>query len=230
MTWPLATQLVSHIPDDGGGDPLLQAWQVAWGGHALTHEPLRYFQANAFWPLRNSLAFSDALIGYAPAGAIGSGVQAALVRYNLLYLFSYALAFVGAFLLARELGVGSLAASVAGASFAYNPWRMSQWGHLHVLSSGGIPLSVFFLLRGYRGQQPRIVLLGWLTATWQLSLGFSLGLQLAYVLAVLGALAIAVSIRGGRPTLNRPLALASVVGIGAFVVWAALQARPYRKW
>ena len=34
------------------GDPLVQAWQVAWGGHALLHQPLDYFQANTFWPLR----------------------------------------------------------------------------------------------------------------------------------------------------------------------------------
>jgi hypothetical protein len=129
------------------GDPLVQAWQVAWDGHALTHQPLDLFQANVYWPLADSLAFSDALLGYAPAGLLGEGAVAAVTRYNLLFLFSYALAFVGAYLLARELGAGRVGAAVAGAAFAYAPWRLAQLRHLHVLASGGIPLSLFFLLR-----------------------------------------------------------------------------------
>src|SRR3954449_1809029 len=69
MTWPLVLHLGTHIPKDLT-DPLPQAWQVAWGGHALIHEPLSFFQSNQFWPLKDTLAFSDALIGYAPAGLI----------------------------------------------------------------------------------------------------------------------------------------------------------------
>ena len=72
MNWPLILNLGSHIPLDLG-DPLPQAWQVAWGGHALLHQPLHFFDANQFWPFHQTLAFSDALIGYAPAGLIGSG-------------------------------------------------------------------------------------------------------------------------------------------------------------
>ena len=77
---------------------------MAWGGHALQHQPLEFFQSNQFWPLDDTLAFSDALLGYAPAGLIGEGPEAAVVRYDLLFLFAYALCFAGAYLLARELG------------------------------------------------------------------------------------------------------------------------------
>ncbi len=49
-----------------------------------------------------------------------------------------------------ELGAGWLGAAVAGAAFAYAPWKLTQNGHLHVLSSGGIPLALFLLVRGYR--------------------------------------------------------------------------------
>ena len=49
------------------------------------------------------LAFSDALIGYAPAGLIGHGPIAAVARYDVLWLGAFALAFLGAHLLAREL-------------------------------------------------------------------------------------------------------------------------------
>src|SRR5918993_1027035 len=125
MHWPLPLHIGSDVPKDLG-DPLPQAWQIAWGGHALQH-----------WPLDNTLAFSDALVGYAPFGLIGEGFEAAIARYDLLFLFAYALAFVGPYLLARELGLGRTAAAVAGAAFAYAPWRLEQDGHMHVISSGG---------------------------------------------------------------------------------------------
>src|SRR5439155_4526518 len=191
MHWPLPLHLGRDVSRDVG-DPLVQAWQVAWGGHALLHQPLDYFQANTFWPLRNTLAFSEALVGYAPAGVVGDGVYAAIVRYNLLFLFAYALAFVGAYLLARELGVGRGAAAVGGAAFAYAPWRLEQDGHLHILSSGGIPLWPFLLVRGYRANSAWTVLGAWLVATWQVSLGITLGLQLAYLLAALALVAVVI--------------------------------------
>ena len=224
MHWPLAVRLGGHVPGDLW-DPLFQAWQVGWGGHALAHQPLDYFQANDFWPLRNTLAFSDALVGYAPAGLIGSGPEAALVRYNALFLFAYWLAFSGAYLLARELGAGPLGAAVAGAAFAYAPWRLDQANHLNILSSGGIPLSLFLLLRGYRRRRPGLVLAGWLVAAWQLSLGFNLGLQLAYLLAIAGIAVL--TLRRGAPRLGRGLAAATVGGMAIFVLVGLVLSRPY---
>src|SRR3954451_20222212 len=214
MHWPLPLHIGRDVPRDLG-DPLPQAWQVAWDGHALLHQPLDFFQANVFWPLRNSLAFSDALVGYAPFGTIGSGPHAAVVRYDLLFLLAYALAALGAYLLARELGAGRVGASVAGAAFAYAPWRLEQDGHLHVLSSGGIPLALFLLVRGYRRSSARLVLAGWLVAAWQLSLGFSLGLQLAYLLL---ALAVGAVLLGFRPW--RRLLVVTLAGGAAFLLVA----------
>jgi hypothetical protein len=225
LHWPLALHLGRDVPRDVG-DPLVQSWEIAWGGHALEHQPLDFFQANTFWPQKNSLAFSDALAGYAPAGLIGEGVRAAVFRYNLLFLFAYALAFAGAYLLARELGVRPLAAAVAGAAFAYAPWRLEQDGHLHVLSSGGIPLSLFLLARGYRRGSAPLVLAGWLAAAWQFSLGFSLGLQLGYLLVVLG-IGVGVWLWRRRGLPARPLLIATGAGAAAFVLTAVVLALPY---
>ena len=182
MHWPLPLHMGRDIAQDLG-DPLVQAWQVAWDGHALAHQPARLFQANTFWPMPDSLAVSDALVGYAPAGLIGSGVHAAVARYDALFLFAYALCFAGAWLLARELGANRAGAAVAGLAFAYAPWRLEQEGHLHVISSGGIALTLFLLLRGYRRNSAPTILAGWLVAAWQFSLGFTLGLMLLYLLA-----------------------------------------------
>src|SRR4051812_10149245 len=227
MHWPLPLHMTRDVPRDVG-DPLVQAWQVAWGGHALLNQPADYFQANQFWPLDNTLAFSDALAGYAPAGALGSGVTAAVLRYDLLFLFAYALCFLGAWLLARELGAGRAGAAVAGAAFAYAPWRLEQDGHMHVISSGGIPLALFLLLRGYRTGRAGTVVAGWLVAAWQLSIGFTLGLQLAYLLLALGAAAVFVLLRRGhRPA--RALMIATAVGVAAFALTGVVLGRPYMQ-
>ena len=91
MTWPLVLHLGSDIAQDTG-DPLLDSWHVAWIGHAILNQPLDVFQANRFWPERDSLAFTDVLLGYAQAGLMAAhGLHAAVVVHNLLFLFAYAL-------------------------------------------------------------------------------------------------------------------------------------------
>jgi len=229
MSWPLALHLGSEIGKDLG-DPLLQAWQVAWIGHALLTSPLDLWQANTFWPYHDTLAFSDALVGYAPVGLLSqTSPHGALVGYNALFLLAYALAFVGAYLLARELGTGWLGAAVAGAAFAYAPWKLTQNGHLHVLSSGGIPLALFILIRGYRRGSRWTVLAGWLVASWQMSLGFTLGLQLFYVLVVF-ALGVGLALwRRWLPLPDRRVLGATLAGAAIFVVATGLMARPYLR-
>ena len=228
LFWPLPLHLGTDIPLDLG-DPLPQSWQVAWDGHALATQPLDFYQSNQFWPLPDSLAFSDALIGYTPAGLIGSGPHAAVVRYDLLFLFAFALAFLGGYLLARELGAPPWAAAVGGAAFACAPWRLEQGGHLHVLSSGGIPLTLFLLLRGWRRERPGLIVGGFAMAAWQMSLGFSLGLQLAYLLLILGAVAAAWWWRAGRPAIPRRLVVATLVGGALFAGASLVLARPYTR-
>jgi len=228
VTWPLVLHPGHRIAQDLG-DPVRTAWQLAWTGHALLHSPTHLWQSNAFYPLSNTLAFSDSLLGYAPAGLIGHGEVAALVRYNLLFLFAYSLAFVGAYYLGRELGLKPWSAAVVGVAFAYAPFRSTMNGHLHVISSGGIPLSLFLLLRGYRTQRRGMVFAGWAVAAWQFSLGFTLGLQLAYLLAVLAVIAALFWWRRGRPSLPRALVTPTLAGLVLCAVVGVFQARPYLK-
>jgi hypothetical protein len=194
-TWPLVLHMPSRIAPDLG-DPVRTAWEVAWVGHAMLHSPLHLFDANTFYPHPLSLAFSDSLLGYGPAAFFGSGTVAALVRYNLLFLFAWSLCFAGAYVLARELGLGRLGGAAAGAAFAYAPYRVTEAGHLHVISSGGLPLALFLLLRGYRNRSRGLVIAGWLVSAWQISLGFTLGMQYAYLLAVLALIALVYWWRG----------------------------------
>ena len=62
---------------------------------------------------------------------------------------------------------------------------------------------MFLLLRGYRRGSRGLVLAGWLVSAWQVSLGFTLGLQYTYLLLVLGLLVLWHWWRGGSPR-DRP--------------------------
>ena len=126
-----------------------------------------------------------------------------MVRYDLLFLFAYALAFFGAYLLARELGLGPLGAVIAGAAFAYAPYRLEQDGHLQVISSGGIPLAFAFAVRGIRLKRPWWLFWAWLVAAWQVSIGWVLGLPFAYGIAGVVAIAAVVWLVRRRPPIPR---------------------------
>ena len=244
MTWPTLRSPATTIPQDIW-DPTLQAWQMAWSGHALTTDPANLWHSNAFYPERYSFVFSDTLLGYAPAGMIGAGPTAAIVRYNIIFVLIFALAFFGAYALARQLGGGRTGAAVAGAAFAYAPWRLGQAGHLHVISVGGIALALAMLARGHgyslrHGYQPDKrrwgwVLAGWLVAAWQISLGFGIGVPFAYVLLgiVITSAAIWAYRRGQVWAVARPfgwkLMLANIGGGLAFAGVGALMAYPYLR-
>jgi hypothetical protein len=225
MHWPLPLHLSGDVPKDLG-DPLAEAWQLAWDGHALLHQPLHFFQSNQFFPAADTRAYVDGLIGYAPAGLIGNGPVAAVARHNALFFFAYALAFVGGYLLARELGAGRAGAAVAGAAFAYAPYRLEHDGELNILSSGGIPLALFLGLRGYRQRRPWLVLGAWLVAAWQVTLSLNLALPFAYLLGILAVVA-AVSWTRRRWPLPRSLVVATVAGAAAMALVDGVVARPY---
>ncbi|GAA1822791.1 hypothetical protein GCM10009682_48920 [Luedemannella flava] len=252
MTWPTLRDPASTLPEDLG-DPTLVAYLISWGGHALLNDPAHLWHLNAFYPSSYGLAFSDSFLGYAPFAFFGTGPEAALIRYNIIYVLILALAFIGLYALARQLGAGRLGSAVGAAAFALAPWRLGQAGHLHVISTGGIALAFAMLARGHgirfpfprrqpdeeapvRTTRPGWAFAGWLVATWQITIGFGIGLVFAYVL--LGTVAVSVvrwlwSRPGWRPFgpgwPSRRLLLADVTGGLIFAGISVAMAMPYLK-
>ncbi|MEV4662574.1 hypothetical protein AB0J85_11540 [Micromonospora echinofusca] len=242
LTWPTLRYPRHTLPQDYW-DPSLQAWQMAWSGHILLTNPAQLWQSNTFFPEPWSFAFSDTLLGYAPAGMLGTGPEAAVLRYNIMFVLAHALATLGAYALARQLGAGRIGSAVAGVSFAYAPWLLAQAGHLHVISNGGIPLALAMLARGHgwslrHGYRPERrhdgwVYAGWMVAAWQLSLGFGIGLPFAYFLA--GTVLVAAVtwflrrwvVRPVKRPFGRRLLIADLVGGLLFAGVGALLAYPF---
>ncbi len=236
-------------------DPSFHAYLIAWGGHALLHDPAGIWQTNAFYPAPYSLAFSDSLLGYAPFGLIGTGPDAAVLRYNLVYIGAYALVLFGGYALARQLGLRPGAATLVGVALAVAPWRLSHTGHLNVLSTGGIYLAFAMLARGHGvrwlhrppgsgavdpPRRPGWAFAGWVVAAWQVSLGFAVGLPFLYLLlgcALVGVVIWAIRHRadlrsphGWRQALPpRPLLVADAAGGLVLGTVSLLLALPYLR-
>jgi hypothetical protein len=244
MTWPTLQYPQYTIAQDIW-DPTLQAWQMAWSGHILLTDPTQLWNSNTFYPERWSFAFSDSLLGYAPAGMIGSGPVAAVLRYNIMFVLAHALATVGAYALLRQLGAGRIGAAVAGVAYTYAPWLLAQSGHLHVISNGGIPLALAMLARGHgwsmrHGYRPERrnagwALAGWFVAAWQISLGFGIGLPFAYILGLILLVAVVtwyvrwIRFRAARRSFGVRLLAADLAGAALFAATGALLSIPYFK-
>jgi hypothetical protein len=236
MTWPALRDPTGTIPHDLVDSALL-AWMVRWGGHALWHDPGHLFDANVFYPESLSYAFSDTLLGYWPLALVGHGVGGAALSLNLIYVLIFALAAIGGYALARQLGAGPLGSTVAGLALAYAPWRLAHVGHLHIISTGGIMLALALLARGHgfsirsgwRPERSRVgwIVAGWLVATWQVTIGFGIGLVFVYVLAGLVAVAVGLWWRRGRRPVRRAVWLTDLAGGLGFAVVSVLMALPY---
>jgi hypothetical protein len=241
-TWPTLRYPLHTLPQDLG-DPARQAWQIAWSGHILLTDPARLWQSNAYVPERYSFAFGDSLLGYAPAGLLGDGPLAATLRYNIVFVLAHAFLLIGGYALVRQLGARRTGAAVAAVAFGYAPWRLAQEGHLDIVSAGAIPLALAMLARGHgwslrhglrpERRHPGWAAAGWLVAAWQVTLGFSLALPFAYVLAA-AVVIVTVAVllrrfrwRGGGPVLGWRLLIADLFGVLILAGVGALIAIPY---
>src|SRR3954467_9166211 len=91
MTYPQVRVLDRAVTPDSG-DPLLSTWRLAWFAHQLPRDPRHLFDANIFYPERNTLAFSDAML--VPSAMIAPLVWLGvphLLAYNVLLLSAFAL-------------------------------------------------------------------------------------------------------------------------------------------
>ena len=151
LAWHAADSIVTFSTDCGKlgcADSLLHLWIVGEGGRRFFQHPLSVFDANIFHPLRGTLAYSDAGLaiaaGAAPVSALAGNP---LVGFNCAYLSTFALGFLGVFLLVRRITGDPRAALVAGLLFAVAPARWEFRGHIFALATLWIPFILLATLR-----------------------------------------------------------------------------------
>jgi hypothetical protein len=131
------------------GDARLVIWLLAWDNHALLDRVPALFDANIFFPARNALAYSEHMFGISLFSLpVYATTRNAVLSYNLVWLLSFFLAAVVAHWLSFRAVRDHVAATVGGLAFAFCFYRMHQGhGHLHMIWSFGIPLSLIAMER-----------------------------------------------------------------------------------
>jgi hypothetical protein len=127
-------------------DTRLFLWTLSWDVHALVHQPHRLFDANIFHPEPRTLAYSEHLVGSAVLGApFLLATDNPVLALNVVVLLSCVLSGAGAFLLARQLGIGSAGAFAAGVIFAFAPPRFTRLAQIHLATVQWIPFCLAFV-------------------------------------------------------------------------------------
>jgi hypothetical protein len=154
MNVRLVTQVGSALPNDLG-DPLLNTFILGWDADRLWHGLKGLWDAPFYFPRRDTLAYSEHLLGIAIFTAPVQWLTGnPVLAYNVAHLGSYVLAGVGMYLLARSLWGRADAAWVAAIAFACAPVRLAQTSHLQTLMSGWMPIGLWALHR-YFGTRSR---------------------------------------------------------------------------
>jgi hypothetical protein len=191
MTYPQIFHMADGVHDDG--DPLMVTWVLAWVAHQLPLAPAHLFDANIFYPERNTLAYSETLL---VPGAIAAplhwlGVGPILI-YNLVFLSGFAISGLGVALLVRRLTGHAGAAILAGIVFAFPPYRIDHYAHLQLQQTQFIPLAMLAFHRLLDTNRLRDgVWLGVCVACQMLSCIYYGLFLIPYVTVVCGAMLIA---------------------------------------
>jgi hypothetical protein len=191
MTYPQVFRMSDGVHDPA--DPLMVTWVLAWIAHQLPIAPAHIFDANIFYPERNTLAYSETLLVPGLLAAPLSWLGAApILVYNLVFLSGFALSGVGVALLVRRLTGHAGAAIVAGIVFAFPPYRIDHYAHLQLQQTQCIPLALWAFHRLLDSGRVRDgVLLGLFTAGQMLSCLYYGIFLIPYMAVVCGAMLIA---------------------------------------
>ena len=213
MSWPLVLDLAHTGPMDRP-DGRLNAWILAWAGTTFFEDPARLFDAPAFHPLKDALAFSENLLLPAVFVAPLQRASGPVLAYNVALLGSLLLSGLAVQLLVRRATGDRLAGFVAGVFFAAGPHRWTRLAHLHAQVTVFFPLALLALDRFWeRRTLKRSLVVGLMLALQGLS-----SVYLGAITATALGVAVLVALFGGLrvPELGR---LAAGMLLAAALLW-----------
>ncbi|HEX3125936.1 MAG TPA: hypothetical protein VH394_01270, partial [Thermoanaerobaculia bacterium] len=126
-------------------DPLFNLWVLKWSAHQIRLGLPDLWNANVYWPTRGTLTLSDHLLG--PAFQLvlfETVVPNAIAGYNFLFFTSFVLTGLAVCWVVRRSGASWVAAILAGAMYAFSPFRISQLNHIQILLAQWVPLTLWF--------------------------------------------------------------------------------------
>ena len=169
-----------------GPDTRLYLWTLGWDLHALKTDPLHVFDANIFFPDKQTLAYSEHLIGAAlqafPLSLVTDNLDLIL---NFVLLLATFLGALGCDRLARECGASPRGALFAGIVGGFSGPRLTRLTQAHLATLHFVPWALAFAIRYLRGGKRRDLLVTLALFTLQALTSGHGGLFLALALALL---------------------------------------------
>ena len=157
MHW-VVRNITAALPSDLG-DPLLNAWILAWDADRFRHGLDGFWDAPMFFPYPSALAYSEHLLGVAIFTApLQWLTDNPILVYNVAHLGSFVLAGTGMYLLTKSITGSRLAGVVGGMAFAFLPYRADQASHLQVLLYGWMPVGLWGLHRYFEDGQRKMLI------------------------------------------------------------------------
>lgn len=201
LTYPLASQLDTHIPGHDTDGPA-QTWSLWWTRYALLDLGRAPFTTDyLFYPLGlNLVAYTPVFLN----GILSIPIQlifGVIVAQNLLVYGALALGAFGAFLFTREIlarlnlaqaRYADGAAMLAGALYGFGAWHLNYVvaGHFMLISNQWLPYYALYLLRLGKGWRNAFMLAlfliftAWTELTYLPFLALLTIFYLAYLLIV----------------------------------------------
>lgn len=149
-TWPLARLIAVAVTHPG--DPLINTWILAWTSGCVTTSGCDLWDGNIFFPYRNTLAFSENLLGLLPFSLPLSFVLSPLQIHNVLVLAGFALSAYGARVMAGAWGAPLELGVLVGLLYGFIPHRFAQLSHLQFV--WGLTLPLFVAALGFYFARP----------------------------------------------------------------------------
>lgn len=142
LAYPLSVHPASfRFPT--GPDGEIGWYLLGWDTHAFLHKPWAIFDANIYYPERLTLAYGENIIGIAFFAAPVIWLTGDLLfAANFSSILSCILCGLGAYVLARRLGLGVAAAIICGIIFECAPPRFFRIGQINLSNVQWIPFGL----------------------------------------------------------------------------------------
>lgn len=178
------------------GDVWIALWDV-WWVERVVHDGLNPLHTRMlFYPYGTSLAYHSISWLSAALALPLRAVFGPIGGYNLMSWSQALICAASMYLLARKLMPGRLGPWLAGAVFAFEPYRMSRaLQHPNLAGTGFIPLTILFLIRALRGEGRRY---GWFAALSLMAVLLTGAHLFIMTTAALALVALCEGIRGKR--------------------------------
>lgn len=158
ITWPLILK-PAQITITGREEYFL-SYILNWNIQALTQNPANIFQTPFFYPLKNTLAFSDPLF---TSSLIALPFVKIFNQPFLAFSVNTIIAFIlngfFTYLLVQSLTKKTLPAIISGILMSFSIGRLDALEHLQIFTFYWIPLGLYFFLKLVKTNQPRFAYL-----------------------------------------------------------------------